>query len=87
MKNIDAVAAAFDNRGSGFDGGISTRFVQLHKHRGRRLRFVFEDRVVAFGVADDVSLGEVARALREQVPTRYGKPVSIDCLQSRRSLV
>jgi len=68
MKNIDAVAAAFANRSSGFDGEILMRFVQLHKHRGRRLRFVFEDRVVAFGVADDVSFGEVARALRERFP-------------------
>lgn len=85
MKKVVAVAAAFANLSSGFDGGISMQFAQLHKPRGRRLRFVFHDRVVSFGVANDISFGEVARTLRELVPKRYGEPVSIDCLQSRRS--
>ena len=38
-----------------------------------------------FGVAADLSFGDVARTLRELVPTRYGELVSIDCIRSSRS--
>jgi hypothetical protein len=76
--------AAFANLSSGFDGGVSMQVAQLHKSKRHRLRFVFQDRIVSFCVAD-LSFGEVARTLREQVPKHYGEPVSIDCIQSSRS--
>ena len=76
--------AAFDNLSSRHDGEVSMQVAQLHKAKKHRLRIVFRDRVVSFGVAD-LSLGEVARTLREQVPKHYGEPVSIDCIQSSRS--
>jgi hypothetical protein len=74
--------AAFANLSSGHDGGVSMQVA--HKPKKHRLRFVFQDRMVSFCVAD-LSFGEVARTLREQVPKRYGQPVSIDCIQSSRS--
>jgi len=37
---------------------------------------------VSFGVAADLSFGDVARTLRELVPGRYGEPVSIDCTRT-----
>ena len=76
--------AAFANLSSGYDGGVSMEVAQLHKPKKHRLRFVFQDRMVSFGVAD-LSFGEVARTLREQVPKHYGEPVRIDCIQSSRS--
>ena len=76
--------AAFANLSSGYNGGVSMQVDQLHKPKKHRLRFVFQDRMVSFCVAD-LSFGEVARTLREQVPKHYGEPVSIDCIQSNRS--
>ena len=76
--------AAFTNLSSSHDGGVSMQVAQLHKPKKHRLRFVFQDRMVSFCVAD-LSFGEVARTLREQVPKHYGEPVSIDCIQSSRS--
>jgi hypothetical protein len=76
--------AASANLGSGHDGGVSMHVAQLHKPKKHRLRFVFQDRMVSFCVAD-LSFGEVARTLREQVPKHYGEPVSIVCIQSSRS--
>jgi hypothetical protein len=43
-----------------------------------RLRFVFGDRVVAFGLGAGVTFGEVARKLGELAQKRYGNPVGID---------
>jgi hypothetical protein len=40
--------------------------------------------VVSFGVAADLSFGDVARTLRELIPGHYGEPVSIDCIQTNR---
>ena len=85
MERVDTVAAASANLRSGFDGGVSMRVAQLRKPKEQRLRFVFEDREISFGVAADLSLGEVARTLRELVPKHFGEPVSIDCIQSIRS--
>jgi hypothetical protein len=76
--------AAFANLNSGHDRGVFMQGALLHKPKKHRLRFVFQDRMVSFCVAD-LSFGEVARTLREQVPKRYGQPVSIDCIQSSRS--
>jgi hypothetical protein len=84
MESVETVVAAFANLSSGRDGGVSPQVAQLHESRKHRLRFVFQDRVVSFGVAD-LSFGEIARTLRERVPKHYGEPVSIDCIQSGRS--
>ena len=84
MERVDTVVAAFANLSSGFHGGVSMQVAQLHKPKRHRLRFVFQDRVVSFAVAD-LSFGEVARTLRELVPEHYGEPVSIDCIQSSKS--
>ena len=43
-----------------------------------RLRFVFDDGVVSFGLAADVTFGEIARTLDELSSGRYGSPVAID---------
>jgi hypothetical protein len=43
-----------------------------------RLRFVFDDAVVSFGLAADVTFGEIARTLGELSSRRYGSPVAID---------
>jgi hypothetical protein len=56
----------------------------LGESREHRLRYVFHEEVVSFGLAADITFGEVARALRELVPIT-GEPVSIDCLQTSRS--
>ena len=85
MERIDINVAAFADLGSGFDGGVSMQLAQSHKHKSHCLRFVFQDKVVSFGVAADLSFGDVARTLRELVPTCYGEPVSIDCIRSSRS--
>ena len=44
--------AAFDNLSSRHDGEVSMQVAQLHKAKKHRLRIVFRDRVVSFGVAD-----------------------------------
>ncbi len=84
MERVDTGVAAFANLRSGFDRGASMQIAQPHKRKQHRLRFVFEDREVSFGVAADLSLVEVARTLRELVPKHFGEPVSIDCIQSSR---
>ncbi len=70
MERVDTVVAAFADLGSGFDGGVSMQPAQSHKPKEHCPRFVFEDKVVSFGVTADLSFGDVARTLREQVPTR-----------------
>lgn len=52
MERVDTVVAAFANLSSGFHGGVSTQVAQLHKPKRHRLRFVFQDRVASFAVAD-----------------------------------
>jgi hypothetical protein len=84
MERVETFVAAIANLSSGRDGGVSKQVARLHKPKKHRLRFVFQDRVVSFGVAD-LSFGEIARTLRERVPKHYGELISIDCIQSGRS--
>jgi len=80
MERPDPVVAPFDNLALG--DRVAVRGAQSRKHKEPRLRFVFSDRVLSFGIAADATFGEVASALRELVPEHYGRPVSIDCIQS-----
>jgi hypothetical protein len=53
--------------------------IQVHRaEQENRLRFVFGDRVVAFGLGAGVTFGEVARALRELTQKHCGDPIGID---------
>jgi hypothetical protein len=82
MEKVDTVVAAYADLASGSDGRVSTQLAQSHKPKRHCLRFVFHDKVVSFGVAADLSFGDVARTLRDLVPRHYGEPVSIDCIQT-----
>src|SRR5271163_2264140 len=55
----------------------------LGETREHRLKYVFHEEVVSFGLAADITFREVARALRELVPKdwRTGQ----HCLQTSRS--
>ena len=46
--------------------------------RDSRLRFVFPNKVVAFRVADDVSLGEIASRFGEISGSPRRKPIAVD---------
>jgi hypothetical protein len=60
--------------------------IQIHRaERENRLRFVFGDRVIAFGLGAGVTFGEVARALRELNQKHCGDPISIDFRLATRS--
>ena len=52
--------------------------IQAGHTGGSRLRFVFDDGVVSFGLAADVTFGDIARTLGELSSRRYGSPVAID---------
>ena len=52
--------------------------IQADHAEDRRLRFVFDDGVVSFGLAADVTFGDIARTLGELSSRRYGSPVAID---------
>jgi hypothetical protein len=53
--------------------------IQVHRaEQENRLRFVFGDRVIAFGLGAGVTFGEVARALRELTQKHCGDPIGID---------
>ncbi|RBP10435.1 hypothetical protein DFR50_119106 [Roseiarcus fermentans] len=80
MERTETLAAVF--AGAGFDGPVSMQLDQARKPKEHCLRFVFQDKVVSFDVAADLSFGDVARALRELVPRHYGEPVSIDCIRT-----
>jgi hypothetical protein len=43
-----------------------------------RLRLVFDDRVISHRLRADATFEDVAAALRELAPQRYGDPVAID---------
>ena len=84
MGKVDTVVAAYAVLASGsdgkeFDAGRSPNPSNL---KSIVFEFVFEDKVVSFGVAADLWFGDVARALRDLVPKHYGEPVSIDCIQT-----
>jgi hypothetical protein len=61
--------------------------IQVHRaEHENRLRFVFGDRVIAFGLGAGVTFGEVARALRELTQKHCGDPIGIDFrLTNRRT--
>ncbi len=82
MERVDTIVGAFTDLGSGSDRGVSMLLAQTRQPKERRLRFVFQDKVVSFGVAADLSFGDVARTLRELAPRHYGEPLSIDCIQT-----
>ena len=82
MEKVDTVVAAYADLASGSDGQGLTQLAQSLKPKKHSLRFVFEDKVVSFGVAADLSFGAVARTLRDLVPRHYGEPVCIDCIQT-----
>jgi hypothetical protein len=53
--------------------------IQVHRaEQENRLRFVFGERVIAFGLGAGVTFGEVARALRELKQKHCGDPIGID---------
>ena len=54
------------------------RPIQADQREDSRLRFVFDDGVVSFGLAADVTFGDIARTLGELSSRRYGRPVAID---------
>lgn len=82
MDKVDTVVAAYADLASSSDGRVSTQLAQSLKPKKHSLRFVFQDKVVSFGVGADLSFGDVARTLRDLVPRHYGEPVSIDCIQT-----
>jgi hypothetical protein len=84
MERVQTTVVAFAEHGSGFDGAVSMQLPRAQKQKKHCLRFVFQDKVVSFGVAADLSFGDVARTLRDLVPGHYGEPVSIDCVQTNR---
>jgi hypothetical protein len=59
----------------------------IHADRagGSRVRFVFNEAVVSFSRAGDVTFGEVARTLGELSSQRYGDPVAIDVTLGSRN--
>ena len=79
MERIDINVAAFADLGSGFDGGVSIQLAQSHKHKSHCLRFVFQDKVVSFGVAADLSFGGQCQTKCSRMPgvvvdTRMSNP-------------
>jgi hypothetical protein len=52
--------------------------VEVDQARDGRLRFLFNDAVVSFCLAADVTFGEVAQRLSQLPRRRYGSPVAID---------
>jgi hypothetical protein len=49
-----------------------------------RLRFVFDDRVVTFGLGAGVTFEEVASTLDELAYKQYGNPIGIDFMLATR---
>lgn len=43
-----------------------------------RLRLVFDEKVVSYGLAADATFGDIAEALERISIQRFGTPVSID---------
>jgi hypothetical protein len=58
--------------------------VKVDHAGGSRLRFVFDDSVVSFNLAADVTFGEIARTLSDLSNRRYGNPVAIDVILGSR---
>jgi hypothetical protein len=54
------------------------QFTRVDHPGESRLRFVFDDRAVSFGLAAEVAFGEVAPTSGELSGRRYGSPVAID---------
>ena len=58
--------------------------LQADRTGDSRLRFVFDDGVVSFGLAADVTFGDIARTLGGLSSRRYGSPVAIDVTLAAR---
>lgn len=84
MERVETIVAGCADPGAGIDGAVSMQLAQSHNSKQNCLRFVFQDRVVSIDVAADLSFGDVACTLREQIPGRYGEPISIDCIRRNR---
>jgi hypothetical protein len=54
--------------------------IQVGHATDRRLRFVFDDAVVSFGLAAHATFEDIARTLGELSNQRYGNPVAIDVI-------
>ena len=52
--------------------------IQVDHARDSRLRFVFDDAVVSFGLAVNATFEDIARTMGELSNRRYGNPVAID---------
>ena len=57
--------------------------IQADHARDSRLRFVFGDKVVSFGLAAEATFGEIAQTLGQLSNQRYGNPVAIDVTLKR----
>lgn len=51
---------------------------QFNHSGNARLRFVFDNAVVSFGLAADLTPHEIARTLDQLSDRHYGKPLAID---------
>ena len=58
--------------------------LQADRTGDSRLRFVFDDGVVSFGLPADVTFGDIARTLGEVSSRRHGSPVAIDVTLAAR---
>jgi hypothetical protein len=59
--------------------------IQADRTGDSRLRFVFDDGVVSFGLPADVTFGDIARTLGElSSRRRHGSPVAIDVTLAAR---
>jgi hypothetical protein len=56
---------------------------QVEPTRDSRLRIIFDDTVVSFSVAAEVTLTEIARRLDELSSWRRAEPVAIDVILGR----
>jgi hypothetical protein len=54
--------------------------MQVDRAENSRLRFVFDDTVISFSLAADVTLGEIARRWGEISRRRYRKGVAVDVI-------
>lgn len=52
--------------------------IQVYQLPKRRLRFVFNDTTVSFGLAENATFEDIARKLDELPNQGYGNPVAID---------
>jgi len=59
--------------------------IQFDHPEGSRLRFVFDDAVVSFNLAENADFGEIARIMDELMKQDSGRPLGIDVTMSGTS--